>query len=54
MLAFLIWLVRGCLYPALGLRERSAAASDLQKLTGWLSQPSTRSAQQEAAEPKDV
>jgi hypothetical protein len=23
MLAFLIWLVRGCLYPALGLSERS-------------------------------
>jgi len=25
MLAFLIWLVRGCLYPALGLSERSCA-----------------------------
>ncbi|MEI6646457.1 MAG: hypothetical protein WCP12_10510 [bacterium] len=54
MLGFLFWLIRGCLYPVMGLRERSAAASDLQKLTGWLAQLSTRSAQQEAAEPKDV
>ena len=33
--AFLIWLVRGCLCPALGLSDRPLALDDLRKLSGW-------------------
>ncbi len=37
-LAFLIWLVRGCLYPALGLNDHSLTARDLKHLSRWLTQ----------------
>ena len=35
-LAFLIWIVRGCLYPALGLSDRSLATDDLAGLRKWI------------------
>ena len=34
--AFLIWLVRSCLCPALGLSDRPLAASDLQQISKWI------------------
>jgi hypothetical protein len=37
--AFLIWLVRGCLCPALGLSDRPLAGDDLRQLGEWLRRP---------------
>jgi hypothetical protein len=34
---FLVWIVRGCLYPALGLGPRGTTDDDLRRLAGWLS-----------------
>lgn len=37
-LIFLIWLVRGCLYPALGLSPQSLSSEDFHKLIAWAGQ----------------
>jgi uncharacterized membrane protein len=42
MLAFLIWLIRGCLYPTIGLSEHSTAAADLQRLKGWIQEKESK------------
>jgi hypothetical protein len=42
--AFLVWLVRGCLCPALGLSDRPLAQEDLQSLRNWFEPPRARRA----------
>lgn len=37
--AFLVWLVRGCLCPALGLSDRPLSADDFRLLSGWIGHP---------------
>jgi hypothetical protein len=37
--AFLIWLVRGCLCPALGLSDRPLTQDDLRQLSDWIRRP---------------
>lgn len=48
-LAFLIWLVRGCLYPALGLSEHPLASEDFRRLGAWVG---ARHNTQEIAQPQ--
>ncbi len=37
--AFLIWLVRGCLCPALGLSDHPLSADDIRRFRGWIDRP---------------
>jgi hypothetical protein len=50
--AFLIWLIRGTLYPALGLSERPVAERDLRRLAAFVKEGTERAAT--GAEPEDA
>lgn len=49
-LIFLIWIIRGCLYPVMGLGTTNIAEDDFQRLSNWISHKKNQKVSNQALE----